>query len=127
VPGSSDVFVGSVVAYANEVKERELGVPGQTLERFGAVSAETAEAMAEGVRRRLHADVGVSVTGIAGPGGGTREKPVGLVHVFAATPDAARGIEFTYGQDRESIRRRATVAALHLLRRLLAQSRDSSV
>jgi len=64
------------------------------------------------------------VTGIAGPRGGTSDKPVGLVHVHAQTPEAAHGIQFTYGQDRESIRRRATVAALHLLRRLLTQSRD---
>jgi nicotinamide-nucleotide amidase len=124
VPGSSEVFVGSVVAYADEVKKRELGVAGETLERFGAVSAETAVEMASGARTRLHADVAVSVTGIAGPGGGTAEKPVGLVYVHAETPEASRGIEFTYGQDRDSIRRRATVASLHLLRRLLSQSRD---
>ena len=127
VPGSSDVFLGSVVAYADEVKERELGVDAKTLERYGAVSAETAAAMAAGARERLHADVAVSVTGIAGPGGGSVEKPVGLVYVHAETPDASRGIEFTYGQDRDSIRRRATVASLHLLRRLLTQSRDTPV
>ena len=123
VPGSSDVFVGSVVAYADKVKRHELDVDLETLERYGAVSAETAAAMAAGARRRLHADVTVGVTGIAGPGGGTAEKPVGLVYVHAETPDASHAIEFTYGQDRDSIRRRATVASLHLLRRLLAQSR----
>jgi len=123
VPGASDAFVGSVVAYANEVKERELGVDAETLQHYGAVSAETAAAMAAGARERLRADVAVAVTGIAGPGGGTPEKPVGLVHVHAETPEASRGIEFTYGQDRDSIRRRATVASLHLLRRLLTQSR----
>ena len=126
VPGSSEVFVGSVVAYADEVKQRELGVDAETLERYGAVSAETAAAMAAGARTRLHADVAVSVTGIAGPGGGTAEKPVGLVYVHAETPEASRGIEFTYGQDRDSIRRRATVAALHLVRRLLTQNRDEA-
>jgi nicotinamide-nucleotide amidase len=124
VPGSSEVFLGSVVAYADEVKQRELGVDAETLELYGAVSAETAAAMASGARTRLHADVAVSVTGIAGPGGGTPEKPVGLVYVHAETPEASRGIEFTYGQDRDSIRRRATVAALHLVRRLLTQSLD---
>jgi len=124
VPGSSEVFLGSIVSYANEVKERELGVARETLERYGAVSEETAAEMSAGVRERLGADVAVSVTGIAGPGGGTSDKPVGLVHVHAQTPEAAHGIQFTYGQDRESIRRRATVAALHLLRRLLTQSRD---
>jgi nicotinamide-nucleotide amidase len=127
VPGSSEVFVGSIVSYANEVKERELGVPRETLERHGAVSAETASAMSAGVRARLGADVAVSVTGVAGPGGGSVEKPVGLVHVHAETPEASHGIEFTYGQDRESIRRRATVAALHLLRRLLTQKGDERV
>ena len=124
VPGSSEVFLGSVVAYSDEVKQRELGVDAATLEAFGAVSAETAAAMAAGARTRLGADVAVSVTGIAGPGGGTAEKPVGLVYVHAETPEASRGIEFTYGQDRDSIRRRATVASLHLVRRLLTQSRD---
>jgi PncC family amidohydrolase len=123
VPGASDVFLGSIVAYSNDVKEGELGVT--TIAEHGAVSAETAAAMASGVRGRLHADVGVSVTGIAGPGGGTPEKPVGLVYVHVETPDASRGIDFTYGADRDSIRRRATVAALHLVRRLLTQSRDS--
>ena len=127
VPGSSDVVLGAVVAYANEVKERQLGVAQETLERHGAVSAETAAAMAWGVRARLGADVGVSVTGVAGPGGGTAEKPVGLVYIHAETPEASQGISFTYGQDRDSIRRRATVAALHLVRRLLTQSRDGSV
>jgi nicotinamide-nucleotide amidase len=126
VPGSSDVFLGAVVSYANEVKERELGVPAGTLERFGAVSSETAAAMAAGVRARLRSDVGVAVTGIAGPGGGTAAKPVGLVHVHVETPGASHGIQFTYGQDRDSIRRRATVAALHLLRRVLTQSRDET-
>jgi competence/damage-inducible protein CinA-like protein len=127
VAGASDVFLGAVVAYSNDVKERELGVPGATLARFGAVSAETAAAMAAGARERLRSDVAVSVTGIAGPGGGTAEKPVGLVHVHAQTPEGSHGIEFTYGQDRDSIRRRATVAALHLLRRLLTQNRHESV
>ena len=126
VPGSSHAFVGGIVAYSNGVKERELGVPAETLERHGAVSPETAAAMAAGARERLGADVAVSVTGVAGPGGGSPEKPVGLVYIHAVTPEAARGIEFTYGQDRESIRRRATVSSLHLLRRLLAQSRDEA-
>ena len=124
VPGSSDVFLGSVIAYADEVKKRELGVPAETLAAHGAVSAETAAAMAAGARARLRTDVAVAVTGVAGPGGGTTEQPVGLVYVHAETPESSHGIEFTYGQDRDSIRRRATVAALHLLRRLLAQSHD---
>jgi nicotinamide-nucleotide amidase len=119
VPGSSEVFLGAVVAYANAVKVRELGVPEELLRAHGAVSAEVAAALAQGVRERLSADVGIGVTGIAGPGGGTPEKPVGLVYVHAATPEAERGVEFVYGVDRELVRRRATATALHLTRRLL--------
>jgi nicotinamide-nucleotide amidase len=127
VPGSSDAFLGSVVAYADEVKARELGVPGEVLERHGAVSAETAEAMATGARERLGADVAVSVTGIAGPGGGTEEKPVGLVYLHAVGPDGARRADFVLPGDRDTIRRRATATALHLVRRLLQQNRDDPV
>jgi nicotinamide-nucleotide amidase len=79
--------------------------------------------MAHGARDRLGADVGLAVTGVAGPGGGSPEKPVGLVFVHAETPDATRGVDFSYPGDRESIRRRAAIAVLHLARRLLAQSR----
>jgi nicotinamide-nucleotide amidase len=124
VPGSSDVFAGGVVAYANEVKEAELGVGAETLAEHGAVSAETAAEMAAGVRARLSVDVGIAVTGIAGPDGGTPEKPVGLVYLHAETPEQSRGIEFSFPSDRETIRARATVAALHLTRRLLSQERD---
>ena len=120
VPGSSDVFLGAVVAYADGVKARELDVPREVLERFGAVSAETAEAMATGARSRLGADVGVSVTGIAGPGGGTAEKPVGLVYLYARGPDGGRSADFVFPGDRDSIRRRAAATALHLVRRLLS-------
>jgi competence/damage-inducible protein CinA-like protein len=122
VPGSSDTFLGAIVAYANDVKEVELAVPAEVLREHGAVSAETAAAMAAGVRKRLGANVGIGVTGIAGPGGGTTQKPVGLVYVHAETPDASRGNEFSYPSDRDGIRRRATVAALHLTRRLLMES-----
>jgi nicotinamide-nucleotide amidase len=125
VPGSSNVFRGAVVAYADDVKEQELGVSRATLEQYGAVSAETAAEMAAGVRARLGADVSVSVTGIAGPGGGTPEKPVGTVFLHAETPEGSRGLEFTFAQDRESVRRRSTVVALHLVRRLLTRSPDS--
>jgi nicotinamide-nucleotide amidase len=122
IPGSSDVFLGSVVAYADDVKVSALGVPRELIEQHGAVSAEAAAAMARGVRERLGADVGVGVTGIAGPGGGTPEKPVGLVYVSVSTPDAERTIDFSYGADRRAIRSRAAVAALHLVRRVLSQS-----
>ncbi|MFL6021062.1 MAG: nicotinamide-nucleotide amidohydrolase family protein [Gaiellaceae bacterium] len=124
VPGSSRAFLGAIVAYADEVKASGLGVPRDVLDRHGAVSAETAAAMAAGARDRLGADVAVSVTGIAGPGGGSDEKPVGLVYLHAAAPAGQRSADFVFPGDRESIRRRATVTALHLLRRLLTQSRD---
>jgi nicotinamide-nucleotide amidase len=122
VPGASDVFRGSVVAYANDVKEAELGVPAQTLRDHGAVSRETALAMAEGARGRLGVDLAVSVTGIAGPDGGTDEKPVGLVYLGVVGPGGAQSGEFNIPGDRATIRARATVMALHLLRRHLAQS-----
>jgi nicotinamide-nucleotide amidase len=124
VPGSSDVFLGAIVAYADEVKARELDVPAEALERPGAVSAEAAAAMAAGVRIRLGADVAVSVTGIAGPGGGTPEKPVGLVYLHAEGPEGSLARRLDLPGDREAIRSRAAVAALHLVRMLLTQSRD---
>ena len=120
VPGSSDVVVGGVVAYSNDVKMRELGVPGDILSTYGAVSAETAAAMALGARERLGADVAVSVTGVAGPGGGTPEKPVGLVFLHASGPDGELALRFDFPGEREWIRARATVAALHLVRRLVS-------
>ena len=122
VPGASDCFVGGIVAYADETKRALLGVPGEVLERHGAVSAETAAAMARGARERLGADVAVSVTGVAGPGGGSEEKPVGLVHLHASGPDGERDAELRFPGDRETIRRRAAVTALHLVRRLLARA-----
>jgi nicotinamide-nucleotide amidase len=127
VAGSSDVFLGGVVAYANEVKARELEVPAEVLERHGAVSAEAAAAMAGGARRRLQADVAVAVTGVAGPGGGTADKPVGLVYLHAEGPHGSQARRLDLPGDREAIRARSTVAALHLMRTLLARSRDDSV
>ena len=124
VPGSSDVFLGAVVAYADEVKARELDVPAEVLERHGAVSAEAAAAMAAGARARLGADVAVSVTGVAGPGGGTPEKPVGLVYLHAEGPDGSLARRLDLPGDREAIRSRSAVAALHLVRMLLTRSPD---
>jgi nicotinamide-nucleotide amidase len=121
VPGSSDVFVGAIVAYADAVKQGELGVSAEVLREHGAVSAETAAAMAQGARERLGADVGVAVTGIAGPGGATEGKPVGLVYAHAAGPDGALSVELSYAGDRDSVRRRATAAALHLVRKLVTE------
>ncbi|MFO7571771.1 MAG: CinA family nicotinamide mononucleotide deamidase-related protein [Gaiellaceae bacterium] len=127
VPGASDVYLGGVIAYANEVKESGLGVSSGTIERHGAVSAETAAEMARGTRVRLGADVAVAVTGIAGPGGETEGKPVGLVFVHASTPDDEEGVRSELPGDREMVRGRATAAALHLVRRLLERSRHTPV
>ena len=126
VAGASDVYLGGVVAYADSVKEGQLGVSGDLLREHGAVSAEAAAAMARGARERLGADVGLAVTGVAGPGGGTPEKPVGLVFIHAEAPYASRGGDFSYPGDRDSIRRRAAVAVLHLARRVLSQNRHES-
>ncbi len=122
VPGFSDVYLGGVVSYADVAKTGLLGVPEDLLATHGAVSAETAEAMAAGVRDALDADVAVAVTGVAGPGGGTAEKPVGLVFLHALTPDAGEGVELHIPGDRDAVRSRAAASSLHLLRRLLTQS-----
>ena len=122
IPGASDVYVGGVVAYSDELKRRELDVPEEVLRAHGAVSEETAVAMAEGARRRFDAEVAVSVTGIAGPGGGTPEKPVGLVFITATGPDGTHTSRVELPGDRHTVRARATALALHKVRRLLARS-----
>ncbi len=127
IPGSSDVFEGGIVAYGNEVKAEQLGVPRDVLETYGAVSAETARAMAHGACERLGVDVAVAVTGVAGPGGGTEDRPVGLVHFHATGPDGEKALSFDLPGDREWIRTRSAVAALHLVRALLTQSRHEGV
>lgn len=127
VPGYSDVTLGGVVAYGNELKEGSLGIPAALIEEHGAVSAEVAEAMARGARERLGADLTIAITGVAGPGGGSEEKPVGLVHFHVESPDGGRGSSFSFPGDRDSIRRRAVVASLHLARRLLTRNRDRVV
>lgn len=126
VPGSSAYFVGGVVAYSNEAKSRLLRVPEELLERFGAVSAEVAEAMARGVRLEFGADVGLAVTGVAGPGGGTEAKPVGRVFLALADEHGARTVRADFGQEpgREGVRRLASQAALNLLRRYLLERRS---
>jgi nicotinamide-nucleotide amidase len=122
VPGASKAYLGGVIAYSDEAKRAELDVPEEILLEHGAVSEETAAAMAAGARRRFGADVAVSVTGIAGPGGGTPEKPVGLVFISVESPDGASTRRFELPGDREAVRSRATGLALHMVRRLLAHS-----
>lgn len=117
VPGSSAWFPGGVVAYGNDAKKRLLNVPEDVLERHGAVSPETAAAMAEGAARLFDADYGLGVTGIAGPGGGSEEKPVGLVYVAVAGPEGVQTRRLLFGGERAHIRRRASQSALDLLRR----------
>lgn len=116
VPGSSAYFLGGIVSYANSVKSRTLGVPPAVLKRYGAVSAECAAAMAQGARRSLGAGIGVAVTGVAGPGGGTKEKPVGLVFVAVSGPGRAVAVKkLEINGPRESVRSRAVTAALRLV------------
>lgn len=119
IPGASDVFAGGIVAYDDVVKRELLGVPSTELQMFGAVSEAVARSMAEGVRTRLAVDVGLAITGVAGPGGGTEQKPVGTVWMATATPHAieTRGARFV--GDREEVRRRAVQATLDMLRRAL--------
>lgn len=120
VPGASAVFLGGVVSYANAEKRDLLGVPQEVLDRAGAVSAECAEALAAGARRQLKADVAVSVTGIAGPDGGTPQKPVGLVYLGLATAAGVRSERCQFGGDRETVRRQAADRALALALEWLA-------
>ncbi len=119
VPGSSVYFMEGVVTYSNDAKTRSLGVDAELIEKHGAVSAEVAEAMAEGVRRRADTDFGLSATGIAGPGGGTESKPVGLVYIALSDDAHTEHRKLMLPGDRHLIRWRASQAALDLLRRRL--------
>jgi len=119
ISGSSAYFLGGVVAYANAVKTSLLGVPAELLAQHGAVSAEVARAMAEGVRQRLGADFGLAFTGIAGPTGGTEQKPVGLVHWALSSAAGTEARERVFVGDRLAIRRRAAFSGFDLLRRSL--------
>lgn len=115
VPGSSAVFAGGVISYSNDVKRNVLGVSPATLATVGAVSSETAAQMADGVRKLLKVDLAVSLTGIAGPDGGSAEKPVGLVWFGLATKDGVRTEKAIFRGDRDGIRRNAVVHALGML------------
>lgn len=119
VPGSSDYFWGSAVTYSYEAKERVLGVRHETLLQHGAVSAKAAQEMAQNARRLFGVDIAVSITGIAGPGGGTPDKPVGLVHIHLSAPDADWGERYVWPYDREGNKLASAKAALRLLLRYL--------
>ena len=115
ISGSSDYFLGGVVAYANRVKIEQLGVNPATLEKFGAVSRETVLEMAQGVRQRLGADIGLSVSGIAGPGGGTPEKPVGLTWIGLSAPETDQAWSYVWDGDRLQNKEYTAEQALRLL------------
>lgn len=120
IPGSSDVVERGLVTYSNEAKEELLGVPHDLIVRHGAVSAEVARAMALGALRHAHADLAVAVTGIAGPGGGTKDKPVGLVHLAAARGERVMLRECRFGDiGRGEVRLKSVETALAMLAALL--------
>jgi len=119
VPGSSRYFLGSVVSYSNEVKTNVLGVSPETIRRHGAVSSETAAEMAEGVCRVVGADVGIAVTGVAGPSGGTKVKPVGLVCVCVRVEGQSVVERHLFHGGRRAVKEQSAAAALELCRRVL--------
>ena len=121
VPGSSNCFGYGLVTYSNRAKEQLLQVPPQVLQQYGAVSAETACAMAAGVRELAAADLGLSVTGIAGPGGATMQKPVGLVYLALATPKAVLEEGHNFAGNRQQVRAQTLQAALQMVKRYLEQ------
>lgn len=115
IPGASAFFIGGVIAYHNNVKMQLLDVPRETLTHHGAVSSHVAMAMAEGCRSRFSTDFGVSITGIAGPSGGSADKPVGLIYIAVAGPQRTRVEEHRFPGDRQQVREGAINAALGLI------------
>ena len=119
VPGSSDVFGWGLVTYSNEAKAQLLGVSRDTLAEFGAVSQQTAAEMASGLLRASGADIALATTGVAGPGGGSAEKPVGLVYIACGDSKGAEVKRYLFSGGRASVRRQAVAEALSLLERFL--------
>ena len=116
-PGISEIFMEGAITYSNEAKMKRLGVKKETLDKFGAVSEETAREMAQGIAREARTNIGVSTTGIAGPGGGTEEKPVGLVYVGLCINGETKVKKFNFFGDRERVRRRSVLEAIDWIRR----------
>ncbi len=116
VAGSSDYFLGGITAYSNQIKEEFLGVKSETLMKYGAVSEETAKEMAYGIKTKFNSSIGISVTGIAGPGGGTPEKPVGLTYIGFCDGNQCYAVKWNFGDNRERNRTRTVQACLNLLR-----------
>jgi PncC family amidohydrolase len=121
MPGSSEYFLGGIVAYSNQAKEKLLNVHPETLKRYGAVSEKTAMEMAEGARQAFASEVGLSITGIAGPDSDSSEKPVGLTWIAISTPAGTYSECHHWKGDRTSNKRRSAQAALKLLYRLLSE------
>jgi len=119
IPGSSEIFLAGIVAYSNEAKTKFLNVPRELIERHGAVSHEVARAMASGAREAAGADIGMGITGIAGPGGGTPTKPVGLVYIALSTESDTLSVEHKFAGNRLDIKARSAQAALTMLRQHL--------
>lgn len=123
IPGSSEYFEGGIIAYSNRVKEKIAGVNRSVLARYGAVSEEVAIEMAQGVREKMHTDIGISITGVAGPGGGSRSKPVGLVYVALSMGREDIVVRSIFTGNRDHIRKMACKKALTMLhKRLLSGS-----
>lgn len=122
VPGSSDYFLGGVISYSNGAKIELLGVDEAVLKAKGAVSEEVARQMAAGVRNLFHAQIGVGITGIAGPSGGTPSKPVGLVYIAVSTPTSAVCVENRFKGSRSEIKRQSVEKALSMLREIVSVS-----
>ena len=119
VPGSSKYFPGGIIAYSNEVKQKTVGVKPATLKKYGAVSAEVAREMAQGVRKRFKSDIGIGITGIAGPSGGSKRKPVGMVYIGIAYNKMIFAEKYLFKGNRDYIRKKACKQALVLLNHLL--------
>jgi nicotinamide-nucleotide amidase len=124
ISGSSDYFDRGIVTYSNKSKMDELGVPSELLDQHGAVSKEIAEAMARGIRILSNTDIGISTTGIAGPTGGTPEKPIGLVWIGFSDTDTTFAMQFNFGGERRIVKERAAQAALELVRRKILKITD---
>lgn len=124
VPGSSEYFRGGIIAYSNDLKEQMLDVPQKILKKFGAVSKETAAAMARGARKNANADIGIAITGIAGPTGGSRLKPVGTVFIAVSDKKSEECRSFLFKGKRQAIKLAASNNALKMLKEFLLKECD---
>ena len=126
VPGSSNYFKGAIIAYSNEIKIEELGVNANDINLYGAVSSQVVEQMAKGIQQKYHTDFAISTSGIAGPSGGTKEKPVGTIFIAIAAQDKIISEKFLLGDNRERNIQKASIAALNLLRKEIIKTFDNS-